>query len=115
MEGRRVLLTVRHDEKPPKKGELSVAQIVPTDWQHGWALEQAALSWQSAFREGAHGFRSPLVYCELAFNQALELSRTLGAGSPSPLLTLCSCECLQLLLGSLAERAHPLARVLVTP
>jgi hypothetical protein len=122
LEGRLVVLTGRavekspraSDERPGKPGELTVAQFVPADWQHGWAFEQAAVTWQESFRAGAHGFRSPVVYCELAFNQALELSRTLGAGSPSPLLTLCSCECLQLLLGSLAERAHPLARVLVT-
>ncbi|KAG8464391.1 hypothetical protein KFE25_003454 [Diacronema lutheri] len=89
-----------------------LAEVVPREWQRRWAVEDAAGRWQRGLRAEQPAFRSTVLYCEMKFNQALELCRELGPGSPSHFVTLAACECLQLLLTTLAEPAWPLARVL---
>lgn len=90
----------------------ALAEVVQPEWQRRWAVEESVGRWQRSFRADQPAFRSTILYCEMKFNQALELCRELGPGSPSTFLTLAASECLQLLLSTLAEPALPLARVL---
>ncbi|KAJ1636595.1 hypothetical protein T492DRAFT_375245 [Pavlovales sp. CCMP2436] len=80
----------------------SLAELVPHDWQRRWAVEEAASRWQAGFRADQPQFRSTVLYCEVKFNQALEICRELGPGLPSGLLTLAACECLQVCRARLA-------------